>query len=216
MEFDVFQQILPFLGIAGAVAVGTVSPGPSFIMVARTSVSSSCSAGLAAALGMGIGGAFFAVAAFLGLKSVLLALPTLYLGFKIVGGLYLLVLGYRIWQNASKPISAASDLESKNDSFGPRAFLLGLGTQISNPKTAVVYASVFAAFLPQRYPFFLGVLTVLIIFMIETGWYSVVALTLSSGKTRSAYLRWKPWIDRFAGSCMIFLGLKLAISFRTL
>jgi len=42
---------LPLLGIAGAMIIGAMSPGPSFVMVARTAVASR-SDGLAAALGM--------------------------------------------------------------------------------------------------------------------------------------------------------------------
>ncbi|HWT19358.1 MAG TPA: LysE family translocator, partial [Variovorax sp.] len=40
---------IPLLGIAGAMIVGAMSPGPSFVMVARTAVSSSRGDGLAAA-----------------------------------------------------------------------------------------------------------------------------------------------------------------------
>ena len=60
------QEVLPLLGITGAITVGAMSPGPSFLMVARTAVASSRSAGLAAALGMGAGGVLFAVAALAG------------------------------------------------------------------------------------------------------------------------------------------------------
>ena len=52
------NQLLPLLGIAGALAVGVVSPGPSFVMVARTAVSLSRIEGVAAAFGMGVGGAW--------------------------------------------------------------------------------------------------------------------------------------------------------------
>lgn len=51
------------LSIAGAIALGAISPGPSFVLVARTAVARSRTDGLATALGMGVGGVFFAVAA---------------------------------------------------------------------------------------------------------------------------------------------------------
>lgn len=47
------DNTLSLLGIAGAMAVGAMSPGPSFVMVARTAVASRGD-GLAAALGMGL------------------------------------------------------------------------------------------------------------------------------------------------------------------
>jgi threonine/homoserine/homoserine lactone efflux protein len=56
------------MGVIAALTVGVVSPGPSFL-VARTAVSSSRSNGVTTAIGMGAGGAVFAVTALLGLAS---------------------------------------------------------------------------------------------------------------------------------------------------
>ena len=61
------QQVTALLGIGAAIAVGAASPGPSFVMVARTAIASSRPDGIYAALGMGIGGLVFATAALLGL-----------------------------------------------------------------------------------------------------------------------------------------------------
>ncbi len=208
---------VPLLGIAGAMIVGAMSPGPSFVMVARTAVSSSRRDGLAAALGMGAGGVVFAIAALVGLQAAFLAVPALYLAVKLLGGAYLVYLGIRIWRGAREPLSAAQDERAAAGTGGNarRAFLLGMGTQVSNPKTAVVYASIFAAFLPREVPLALALAVPAVIFCIETGWYAVVALALSSAAPRSAYLRYKAWIDRAAGGVMVLLGLKLLSGVRS-
>jgi threonine/homoserine/homoserine lactone efflux protein len=208
------QEVLPLLGIAGAITVGAMSPGPSFLMVARTSVASSRSAGLAAALGMGVGGVLFAVAALAGLHAVFAAIPGVYLALKVVGGLYLVYLGCRIWKSAATPLALQSEAPEPKTRDAGRAFVTALGTQISNPKAAVVYGSVFAAFMPRNFPLSLGMSTVVIIFMIEAGWYSLVAVTLSSTGPRAAYLRYKAWVDRSAGGVMAILGIKLVTSAR--
>ncbi|MEJ1168834.1 LysE family translocator [Variovorax sp. CCNWLW235] len=201
---------VPLLGIAGAMIVGAMSPGPSFVMVARTAVSASRGDGLAAALGMGAGGIVFAIAALVGLQAAFLAVPALYLGVKLLGGAYLVYLGIRIWRGAREPLAVSQEERSPGSrGNGWRAFLLGMGTQISNPKTAVVYASIFAAFLPREVPLALALAVPAVIFCIETGWYSIVALALSSAAPRSAYLRYKAWIDRAAGGVMVLLGVKL-------
>ena len=95
-----------------------------------------------------------------------------------------------------------------------RSFALGLATQISNPKTAVVYASVFAAFLPATSTVAFNLCVVGLVFLIEAGWYAFVAVALSSERPRYIYLRYKTSIDRTAGAVMIALGLKLATSSR--
>ncbi len=205
------EIMVPLLGIAGAMTVGAMSPGPSFVMVARTAVSSSRRDGLAAALGMGAGGIVFAVAALAGLQAAFLAVPALYLAVKLLGGAYLVYLGVRIWRGARAPLAAVA-AGAQAAGGARRAFLLGFATQVSNPKTAVVYASIFAAFLPREVPAALALAVPAAIFCIETGWYAIVALALSSARPRAAYLRYKAWIDRAAGGVMGLLGLKLLAS----
>jgi len=205
------QEFVALAGIIGALSVGVVSPGPSFVMVARLAVATSRANGLGAAVGMGVGGVVFAVAALLGLQAVLLAVPSVYLALKLLGGLYLCYLGLRIFLAAK----VALTVEAPGQGDGAplfRSFWLGLTTQVSNPKTAIVYASVFAAFLPGTFslPFAAALLGV--VFVVEAGWYAVVATLLSSSRPRRAYLSYKAWVDRTAGLVMVGLGLKLVTS----
>ena len=165
-------DLTALLGIAMTLSVGTMSPGPSFVMVARTAVSASRADGVAAALGMGVGGVLFAIAALLGLNGLLQAVPSLYMG----------------------------------------SFLYGLTTQVSNPKTAIVYASVFAAFMPAAPTLGFDLAVCAAVFAIEAGWYGVVAVVLSSARPRGVYLRAKATIDRLAGGVMVLLGLRLVTS----
>jgi threonine/homoserine/homoserine lactone efflux protein len=48
-----------------------------------------------------------------------------------------------------------------------------------------------------------------LVFVIETGWYSIVALALSAPLQRAAYLRFKSTYDRTAGGILAALGIKL-------
>jgi threonine/homoserine/homoserine lactone efflux protein len=201
------QDVASLAGIVAALAVGVVSPGPSFVMVARTAVAGSRAQGVAAALGMGVGGVVFAAAALLGLQAVLLAVPGLYLALKVLGGLYLCYLGTLIFRGAD------AALPTPNAS-GPaggrrRSLLLGLTTQLSNPKTAIVYASVFVAFLPAHCSAAFAAALLAAVLAIEAGWYAIVALLLSSPLPRRTYLACKGWIDRTAGLVLCGLGLRL-------
>lgn len=207
------NDIAALLAILAALTVGVVSPGPSFVMVARTAIASGRAQGIAASLGMGAGGALFAIAALLGLQAVLLAVPALYAALKLLGGLYLAWLGWRIWRAARLPL--AFDSEGQASAAGrKRALMLGFTTQVSNPKTAVVYASVFAAFLPVAHSAAFNVALVCAVFVVEAAWYALVALALSSDRPRHAYLGCKAWLDRLAGGVMFALGLRLVWSAR--
>jgi threonine efflux protein len=92
-----------------------------------------------------------------------------------------------------------------------RAFLLGLITQLSNPKTSIVYASIFAALMPPAPPLWLLFALPPMLFCIEAGWYAVVAFVFSGSRARQIYARLKLWIDRGAGAVMGALGLKLMV-----
>lgn len=209
------HEIFSLAGIVGVLIVGTVSPGPSFVMVARTAVCAGRVNGLAAAVGMGLGGVVFAVAALVGLQAVLVSVPALYVAFKIGGGIYLLYLGVLIWRGAKQPLAVPA--APGDGSGGPlRSLLLGLGTQLSNPKAAIVYASVFAAFLPNGAALAVGIAITALVFVIETAWYALVAVMLSAAQPRRTYLRFKAWIDRAAGGVVTALGLKLASSAHSL
>jgi len=196
------------LSILAALTVGAVSPGPSFVLVARTSIAVSRRDGLAAALGMGIGGVVFCALALLGLHAVLSSVAWLYAALKLAGGLYLAYLGVRIWRGAREPVVVADTGERRPGGVG-RSFLFALATQLSNPKTAVVYASIFAALLPADPPLWVSVALPPAIFAIEAGWYALVAVAFSAGRPRAAYLRSKVWIDRVAGAVMGLLGVRL-------
>lgn len=197
------------LSIAVALTLGAMSPGPSFILIARTSVAVSRRDGLSAAVGMGVGGVLFSAIALLGLLAILTAVPMLNLALKVLGGTYLVYLGYRIWRGARQPLVLESTFLQNHPAQAWRSFVLGFVTQVSNPKTAVVYASVFASLLPGDIPPSVLAALPIMVFAIETIWYSVVALALSSPLPRARYLASKTWIDRTAGAIMSLLGLKL-------
>jgi len=206
------NEVASVFGIAATLCIGAASPGPSFVMVARTAASAGRAEGLNAALGMGIGALFFAIASLLGLNAVFSSIPALYAALKLVGGLYLAYLGFRILRGATQPLDASGSTTSEGATPRKSYLLLGLATQVSNPKTAIVYASVFAAFLPTSPSIQYNLAVVALVFFIEAGWYSMVGTALSAEMPRSKYLRCKKWVDRTAGGIMGALGVKLAVS----
>jgi threonine/homoserine/homoserine lactone efflux protein len=173
-------------------------------------VASTRSRGVATALGMGAGGALFGTAALLGLQGIFSAVPALYVGLKVLGGLYLCYLGALIFRSARRKLIVTGDAAAAGTAVG--SFWLGFTTQISNPKTAIVYASVFAALLPQHFTAAFAAALLLVVFSVEAGWYALVAFVLSSSVPQQAYLSFKTWIDRTAGLVMFGLGLKLVSS----
>ncbi len=201
------------LMVLGALLLGAISPGPSFVLVARTSMAASRVDGFATAIGMGLGGMVFSVLVLLGLQAAIATVPWFYFALKLAGGLYLAYIAVRIWRGAKEPIVVPASREGMRSS-AKKSLLRGLFTQLSNPKTAVVYGSVFAALLPRNLPNGATVMLPLLVFLVEAGWYSIVALALSAESSRNAYLRSKTHVDRIAGGVMGLLGLKLIAAAR--
>lgn len=193
--------------IALALMLGAISPGPTFIYVAKNSIAISRKHGLFTALGTGTGAAIFGLLAVMGLQAILLAVPSAYLILKVCGGLYLLWLAYKIIKHAKEPMQQ-DHTAAKSMSYA-HAYRVGLITQMSNPKIAIVLASIFTALLPQSFPTYYYVVLPLMCFFIDAGWYSLVAVALSAEKPRQVYLKSKAIFDRIAGGVMTLLGLKL-------
>ncbi len=198
-----------FFGILGELLAGAISPGPSFVLVCRSAMLYSRKAGLAAALGMGIGGMIFGCLTLIGLSSLLKQVPSVYVLLQICGGLYLLYLAYIIWRGAAEPLVISSADDSDERRPLKKVFLLSLMTQLSNPKTAVVYGSIFTVFLPPAPPSSLLIALVPGIFLVEFLWYAVVAVLFSVRAPREIYLRSKTTTDRVVAIILGLLGSRL-------
>jgi threonine/homoserine/homoserine lactone efflux protein len=97
---------------------------------------------------MGLGGMVFATAALLGLHVILTSAPSIYLALKIIGAIYLIYLATRLWKGASAPLETPGLIRDRLVSQR-KSLILGFVTQLSNPKTAIVYASIFTALVPE-------------------------------------------------------------------
>jgi len=143
----------------------------------------------------------------LGLNVLFRLYHWLFVGMKIAGALFLLWIAIQIFRHAKSPV----EMSEGNDEISKRnPFLSGFLTQISNPKVAVFFGSIFVAMLPQDVPGWMVVALIAIVTANEVLWYTLVALCFGSPPVRRFYLGAKPWIDRATG---LFLG---ALSIRLL
>jgi|688.fasta_scaffold158525_2 threonine/homoserine/homoserine lactone efflux protein len=199
------ESWVAFFAISGAIALGAMSPGPSFIVVAQAALSRGRRVGLLTALGMALAGSLYALVAVLGVAALLSATPLAFLIVKVIGAIYLGYIGYSMIRHA------AASLGSPDGSKATKAgFWTGLIVQLSNPKTIVVYTAVFAALMPKDPDGWLIGALPLSIGLIEGGWYTLVAAVFARPWASTRYASAKKPIDRFAGALMILLALRLA------
>lgn len=203
------SDLLPLLSIGIIQLLAVISPGPSFLITARTAVVQSRGDGIKVALGLGAGTVIWSSAALLGLNAVFHAVPVLFMAMKVAGALFLLYIAWMIFRHAAEPLR----IEGGGERLA-NPFVKGFLTQISNPKVAVFFGSIFIAMLPAQVPLWMVVALIAIVSFNEVWWYSVVALFFGSGPVRAFYLQAKVWIDRVTGLFLGALGLRLLWSAR--
>jgi threonine/homoserine/homoserine lactone efflux protein len=191
------------IGLVQIVAV--ISPGPSFLITARTSVASSRLDGVMVGLGIAAGTVVWSSLALLGLNAIFHALPAVFMAMKVVGALFILWVAYQIFRHAAEP----AEIELSSDNAGSHPFVKGFTTQMSNPKAAVFFGSIFVAMLPSDIPLWMILALIAIVTFNEIWWYTIVALFFGAGPVRRFYIRAKVWIDRATGLFLGALGLRL-------
>ena len=195
------------LATIGAVhLLAAMSPGPSFLVTARTAVARSRTDGVKVALGLGAGTIVWSAAALLGLNFLFHQFHWLFVGMKVAGSLFLLWIAFQILTHATDPIDVN---EGASGEKGHGSLLRGFLIQISNPKVVVFFGSIFVAMLPSDVPPWMAVALIVILTTNEVVWYSLVSLFFGSSPVRRFYLVAKHWIDRTTGAFLGFLGLRL-------
>lgn len=202
------NELIALSAIGIAILFGAMSPGVSFLLVARTAMSSSRRVALSVAAGLGFGALIFAVIALAGLHTLLTLVPSLYKALKVAGGCYLLWLALKILRRPSNRVIASTAIDEVSAS---KVFLTGVLTQISNPHTALVFASIFSAALSKNIQPAMYIILPLMAFVIDVLWYAIVACLLSSDGPRLAYIKYRKFIDKLSGGVMAFLGLRLLL-----
>ncbi|WP_373506372.1 LysE family transporter [Aestuariivirga sp.] len=197
------SDLLLLLSIGFVQLLAVISPGPSFLITARTAVARSRLDGVKVALGLTAGTVIWSSAALLGLNAVFHAMPMLFMAMKMAGALFLLWIAWQIFRHAKDPIA----MDGADATGNP--FMRGFLTQLANPKVVVFFGSIFIAMLPASVPLWMTLALIAIVSFNELWWYTVVALFFGSGPVRSFYLRAKAWIDRITGLFLGALGLRL-------
>lgn len=198
-----------FLAVSSLLVMGAISPGPAVLMAARTGVTEGMRTGFFLALGIGLGAVFWCVTALAGLSALFAWAPSALWVFKIAGGCYLVWLAIGMWRHAREPLAMATGVPPRS---ALSALRLGLWTQLSNPKPAVLLTSIFLGTVPPDTPAWVLAALLAVCFTAETLWNTIVARVFSFEATRRGYLGAKPLLDRCFGGLLALLGLKVALS----
>jgi threonine/homoserine/homoserine lactone efflux protein len=166
------------LAFAFTCIVIELTPGPNMVYLALLSASQGRSAGLAAALGTGLGLLVVGGAAALGVAALVASSTWLYQGLRWAGAIYLLWLAWESWIG-----DAAPDPDQLDDDSRAKYFLRGLLTNLLNPKAAVFYLAILPGFVDALRPALPQTLALSVIYVsVATAIHvSIVAIAGSAG-----------------------------------
>ncbi|MCZ4336882.1 LysE family translocator [Shewanella colwelliana] len=155
------------------------------------------------------GVALVAIAAVMGVASMMLNYPQLFDILKWVGGLYLGYIGISMWRAKGK----MANLDNTSSQISNRALMTqGFVTAIANPKGWAFMISLLPPFISVDQAIAPQLMVLLSIIMM-TEFISMLAYA-SGGKTLKLFLSRGDnikWMNRIAGSLMICVGLWLAL-----
>ena len=129
----------------------------------------------------------------------------------IAGAAFLILLGFRLIlstrnrTNSTADAPPASRRVSLASAFG-RGFLVDL----SNPKAAAFFTSLFAVSMPPNAPLWFDIVVIVLVVAIAAGWYAAVAMAMGRPSVSAIYRKAQRAINRLAGVLFIGLGAKLA------
>ena len=184
-----------------------MSPGPNVLLVSQLAASDRARSAVFAAVGVTCGAALWATCAVLGVNVVFAAFPGLRLALQIAGGAYLLYVAIRLWQSSG----AALVGRASSVSLGA-AFRRGFLTNITNPKVALFFGSIFATSFPAAPSPILQASAVAMVALNALCWHTLLAYLFSRERVRAAYSHTRGIANRIASVTMGALGLGLLVA----
>lgn len=183
-----------------------VTPGANLLLVSQLAASGQRRAALWACLGVCTVTALWAGLALTGLSVLFAALPALRLMLQLVGAAYLGYIAWRLWR------AGGAAQGGRVEALTPlAAWRRGFLTNITNPKTALFFGSVFAAALPATVDATVAISAGALVVGNALVWHGFLALAFSRGPVQRGYARWSRRLNRAASLLVGALGLRVLV-----
>lgn len=201
---------LPTLFAAwAALSAAAISPGPNMVAVASRGLGAGHKSAVSVALGIAVGGFFWALLTSLGLGALFQRFPELLQVLGVVGGSYLAWLCYKGWRAALT--ASASDIAPAQGGGFWHDVQYGLIVTATNPKVALLWASLST--------FVGGATTSLVVLLIFAGTSAIVlfviyggyGLLFSLGGVRKLYIRFQKTSEAVFGTVFGLIGLGMIL-----
>jgi threonine/homoserine/homoserine lactone efflux protein len=197
------------IAVALITLLATISPGPDFAMVTRSSYLHGRRCGLLAALGIALGVQVHVFYTMFGIGLVIANSPSLFTLIKMAGALYLIVIGWKTFSNRSKLVI---DLHLDRPASPFKVLLNGLMTNALNPKTTLFVVSTYTQVVQTGTPLTIQFGYGVFMSAVHLFWFALVAIFFSQQTFRARMIRQQDVIDKLIGAILMGLGATLAFA----
>ncbi|RBQ29578.1 LysE family translocator [Aliarcobacter vitoriensis] len=201
------QYLSEFLLLATALQMALISPGPDFMITIKQTINQGKKYAYYSSLGIGFGIVIHLVYTFLGFGLIIKVFPDFLNFVRILGAIYLIYLGIGSFRSNSSKIKIKSE-KDKQYSF-KKSFILGFLCNLLNPKATLFFLSIFTTIVSINTPFYIQGLYGLYCVLANILWYILIANILSQKKNMELFNKYRNIIDKFIGTVLILLGLKI-------
>jgi threonine/homoserine/homoserine lactone efflux protein len=199
--------------LAGVVL--NITPGQDMALIIARSTQYGTRAGVAAALGVGVGAFVHIFGAAIGISTLIVASAFAFAVLKWIGAAYLTYLGIQLLRSSFLNTPPASTQPLRSDGLR-EVFLQGVLTNALNPKVAMFFLAFLPQFVDADAPAKVtSFITLGLLFnVIGTTWNIGVAFLAGKFATSPACVRMKAWLERTLGTLFVLVGIKLALTER--
>ncbi|WP_160243297.1 LysE family transporter [Acinetobacter indicus] len=191
--------------------VAQLSPGPDIILIAKSSASTTRRNTIHIIAGISLGIVLWVVLTLLGFTVLVEQFPWIQQVLMLIGGLFLAKMGWAMLSGGLRSLKQSSALEDvqAQSSAQKNYFLLGLFTNLSNPKTLIYFSSVFSLAFSSSASDYLKAQLAVIIPLQTFLTFVLLMLLLSQPKIKAVYQRSGSYIDILSGALFLIFALWL-------
>ena len=180
-----------------------LSPGPNFLLTANTSLNHSNRMGVIVASGIAVGTVTWALLSMLGISLLFYHFHFLREFIVIAGAFYLLYLGATFLRKKK----TIYDRDNDSMSHSKHYFLRGYLVDLSNPKAALFFTSLFSIAMPQHSPLWFKIVLLIEIGLVAFFWYAFVAWIMRREKIQTLLINKQSMIQYIVGIFFITLAV---------
>ncbi len=194
-------------------AVIVPTPGPNSLMVTHLALTRPWShVGVAIAANM-TAIVLIALCALFGMAAVLVAFPWLKLAVHVLGGVYLIYFGVRLWLRRDGSSTQQGNSEAYPTDRSPylTSASRGFATGLSNAQAVVFITSIFAASGVLNASLVTGLACVGVMIVMNVSYLSFLGWIFLKPAPRRVYERFRTVIEKLIGTLFVVFGVRLIV-----